>query len=167
MQKTTKNNKLNYLIESIFVFLSMTILLCITLAAYIKIPLTTNLKLSILLTTALYIAYKIFNYLYVKFRFRQHYREYKREQKKDSLAAEVSLNFNHLIKNRYLDRADVITIKNMLLEGLGSNANTYKKYYKFKNDAHFIYTALKDKNLSKQTLKMIEKYLELCASQNS
>lgn len=163
MQKT---NKLNYLIESVSVFISITILISISIAAYIKTPFKTNLKLSILLISAFYVAYKIFSHCYIKNRIRSNYKQYKRDIDRDKLAVEVSSNFNNLIKNRYLDRNDILTVKNMIWEGLGSNVTIYKKYYKFKNDAHFIYTALKDRNLSKHQLSMINSYLDLCADQS-
>lgn len=165
MQRTTKSNKLNDLIESIAVFISVIILISISIAAYVKIQFKTTFILAIISTILLYIAYKIFTYFYIRKKVKNNHRQYKRDIDRDKLAAEVSSNFHDLIKNKQLNRNDILTVKNMLNEGLSNNAAIYKKYYKFKNDAHFIYTALKDRNLSKQNLKMINSYLNLCADQ--
>lgn len=72
----------------------------------------------------------------------------------------TSHSFNYAIKNRLLNRQDILQIKQMLNKALFKHQHL-KDYqsHNFQNDAHEIYTKLKSKYLSRQQLIKIDKYI--------
>ncbi|MCD3234272.1 hypothetical protein G8V06_09220 [Clostridium botulinum D/C] len=74
-------------------------------------------------------------------------------------------NFNYAMRNRLLNREDILQIKSMLNKALFKNRHLKDfRYKKFENDAHEIYTKLKSKYLSRKQLIKIDKFISRIVS---
>lgn len=69
----------------------------------------------------------------------------------------VQNNFNYCMKNRLLQRRDILEFKFMLNKSI--NTNDYR-HEEFKNDAHEIYRKLKSKSISKKNMLLLNEYLQ-------
>ncbi|MCD3351247.1 hypothetical protein G8V03_09635 [Clostridium botulinum D/C] len=77
-------------------------------------------------------------------------------------------NFNYAMKNRLLNRQDILQIKIMLNKALFKNRHLKDfNRKKFENDAHEIYTKLKSKYLSRKQLTNIDKYINKVVNSKS
>ncbi|MCD3202834.1 hypothetical protein [Clostridium botulinum] len=77
-------------------------------------------------------------------------------------------NFNYAMKNRLLNREDILQIKSMLNKALFKNRHLKDfRYKKFENDAHEIYSKLKCKYLSRKQLTNINKYINKVVNSKS
>lgn len=162
MQKQTKaEDYLKKQIGGLTTTLYSCFLLTLFIASNIKMQFKTAIYLTLILTIFTFIGLRFINRYFAKSKFKSSY-SYKFDKNREQLVKEISNQFNNLIKNKKLNRNDVITIKELLNEGM--NTGIYKDY-KFKNDAHEIYIKIKDKQLSKKQLDIIKSYLNICAQE--
>jgi hypothetical protein len=72
--------------------------------------------------------------------------------------------FNYLIKNRMINRNEIILLKQMIDRAIGSYISYYKKY-KFDNDVNEIYVKMKNKFIDKHDWIEIINYLTQIAKE--
>lgn len=66
--------------------------------------------------------------------------------------------FKDCIQHRYMSRQDILEFKSLLNEALGKNTSKYSGY-SFSNDAHEIYTKLKDTHISEQYMYVLRSFV--------
>lgn len=71
--------------------------------------------------------------------------------------------FNQLMRAGKLERKDILKLKRMINASLGSYIQEYKNRH-FKNDAHEIYSKMKDKHIDEKEWSEIIEFLVLKAS---
>lgn len=79
---------------------------------------------------------------------------------------EVRNCFRIALRNKILTRTDILEFKELLNKSLEGNLKQYQSY-KFKNDAHEIYTKLKSHHITENDMTALKDYIEpyaICAT---
>lgn len=78
-----------------------------------------------------------------------------RDTKIEEKYLQIRSMFNQKMKNKEMNRDEILALR----EYLNKNVFEYESNKKFKNDCHYIYSALKAKDITLEHLEEIEKFL--------